>query len=188
MKSNYELNLERHRALDASRKVQRQESEAQGWRDRVLSPDEKAEYERLQAAPKRLPSSLGHRAALPASLMLDIWAAVIVYLLSPLMITNAPSLFPNQGTLAVVILVVMVGGLIPVFVVLRRRSRVAFARHQAACSLAMHQYLVRINYEDRLREAAQEASEAAWDPSEVRRRFTKTSGQSNRDSRYGGRR
>ena len=190
MKTSYQLELDRHRALDAMREAQRKEREAAGWRNRILSADEQTEYDRLRAASDRLPTRLAHRAAWPTYLVLVIWAAVLIFLMFRLMARSGPIPTPDRIAWVVVFLLVLVGGLVVALTLMSRRNRTATARYRAACALALDDYLARIHYGERLGKAKSDAADAAWDPSELRRptrssRSSWSTSSSSRNSRYG---
>lgn len=162
MKNGYEVNLERDRAQQAMREAHRLTKVARGWRERVLSADEKVEYERLEAAAGHPPRSLGHRAALPAYLLSVLWGAVIVLLALPMMTKSAQFLlFPEPTTQLVVLLIVMFGGMVGVVWLLVRRTKIAVKVFEDACARAVRDYLDDIGYEERRREAEQKDREDA---------------------------
>ena len=121
-KSSYQLMIERHRAAEASQEAQRQERDACDSRERLLSTDEKVEYDRLESTIKNPPRSLAHRAALPAYLLLALWVAIVFGLLALLFGMQASATQAQRITFIVVFLLVIFGGIFAVFAVLLRQT------------------------------------------------------------------
>lgn len=146
----------------------REETESERTlRETVMTTDEKTRYDSLVAAAQQLPSE--HRAALPAYLLLLVWAAACLGLTWFMINGQDVSTRSQTGGLIVLLLLVMFGGFIAICVFLGkllRRSKAAHAQHHEA---AMHAYLNEIGYEERASKEQMRQHRANQDFEDARR-------------------
>jgi hypothetical protein len=162
---SYTKRLEAAAARRAADEAARQEVDARRWRERLLSADELAEYERLQAAAKLPPRNLGNRAALPVYLLFVPQIAVIAGLLFPVLNREIATSMSATGrvTNVVLLLGVMFGGFIWIGALAGRRVRAAVKAYEDACATSVREYLDSIGYSERLRKAELQAEKDSND-------------------------